>query len=143
MAMPQLRLLVGPSPLLEDALLDEIAAVRSRSALAPIDVLVGGVLQRPYLQRRLADTTPGLLNVRFSTLGELGIRLGEARLIEQGRRPLSAIAERGLAGEIARASKGYFEEVAETPGFADAARRFVRELRQEAIGPELFASLAP
>jgi RecB family exonuclease len=141
--MPQLRLLVGPPALLEDALLEEVAAVRSRSALAPIDVLVGGVLQRPYLQRRLADTTAGLLNVRFATLGELGVRLGEARLIEEGRRPLSAIAERGLAGEIARASKGYFEEVAETPGFAEAARRFVRELRQEAIAPELFASLVP
>ena len=141
--MPQLRLIVGPPTLLEDTLLGEIAAVRASSMLAPVDVLVAGVLQRPYLQRRLADTTAGLLNVRFSTLGELGIRLGEAGLIAEGRRPLSAIAERGLAGEIARGSRGYFEEVAETPGFAEAARRFVRELRQEAISPELFASLAP
>lgn len=141
--MPQFRLVVGPSALLENALLEEIAAVRSRSALAPVDVLVGGVLQRPYLQRRLADTTAGLVNVRFSTLGELGVRLGEATLIADGRQPLSAIAERGLAGEIARSSKGYFEEVAGTPGFAETARRFVRELRQEAISPQLFASLAP
>ena len=78
LSMPQLRLLVGPPALLEDALLAEIAAVRSRSALAPVDVLVGGVLQRPYLQRRIADTTPGLLNVRFSTLGELAFARAEA-----------------------------------------------------------------
>ena len=50
--MPQLRLVVGPPAALEDALLGEIAAVRASSMLAPVDVLVGGVLQRPYLQRR-------------------------------------------------------------------------------------------
>ena len=38
-------------------------------------VLVGGVLMRPYLQRQIAETSAGLLNVRFSTLGELGLRL--------------------------------------------------------------------
>lgn len=49
---------------------------------------------RPYLQRLIAESTPGLLNVRFSTLGKLGIRLGEPALAASGRRPLPAIAER-------------------------------------------------
>jgi ATP-dependent helicase/nuclease subunit B len=140
---PGFRVVLGAPAAIEQALLDRVAEIRTLDALAPIDVLVGGVLQRPYLQRRAADTAGAVLNVRFSTLGELGVRLGEARLIAEGRRPLSAIAERGFAGEIARATTGYFEPVADTPGFADAARRFIRELRQEAIGPELFTSLAP
>jgi ATP-dependent helicase/nuclease subunit B len=135
------RLVLGPPASLEDAFLAEIAAIRAQTALAPIDVLVGGVLQRPYLQRRAADSAGAVLNVRFSTLGELGVRLGEARLIAEGKRPLTAIAERGFTAEIARATSGYFEPVASTPGFAEAARRLIRELRQEAISPGLFASL--
>jgi len=64
------RLVLGPPPALEDAFLAAVAAIRGREPLAPVDVLVGGVLQRPYLQRRIAETAPGLLNVRFSTVGE-------------------------------------------------------------------------
>jgi len=137
-----IELVTGGPARVEEALLERIAGIRYVSPLAPIDVLVGGVLQRPYLQRRAAATAGAILNVRFSTLGELGVRLGEPRLIAEGRRPLSAIAERGFAGEIARGTSGYFGPVAGTPGFAGAARRFVRELRQEAIGPALFGSLA-
>ena len=137
------QLVLGPPSALEDELLATVASIRGRSPLAPVDVLVGGVLQRPYLQRRIADTSPGLLNVRFTTLGELGLRLGEPALAVSGRRPLPAIAERGFAGEIARATTGYFAPVAHTPGFAEAARRLIRELRQEAIDPSLFASLVP
>lgn len=140
---PGIEFVTGAPPRIEEALLGRIAKIRAVSPLAPIDVLVGGVLQRPYLQRRAADTAGVVLNVRFSTIGELGLRLGEAKLIAAGRRPLTAIAERGFAGEIARATTGYFEPVADTPGFAEAARRLVRELRQEAISPELFASLTP
>jgi ATP-dependent helicase/nuclease subunit B len=143
LGMPQLRLVVGPPAALEDALLAEIATLRAHAPLAPLDVLVGGVLQRPYFQRRAATEHGAILNVRFSTLGELGVRLGEAGLIAAARTPLPAIAERGFAAEIARGAGGYFTPVAETPGFAEAARRLVRELRQEAIDPDLFAALAP
>ena len=111
--------------------------------LAAVDVLVGGVLQRPYLQRRIADTTAGLVNVRFSTLGEFGVRLGELALMRDGRRPLPAMAERAYAAEVARHSAGYFEPVATTPGFAEVARRLVRELRQEGIEPEQLRDASP
>jgi RecB family exonuclease len=134
---------LGPIGALEDALLTEIASIRARTALAPIDVLVGGVLQRPYLQRLGARSAGAVLNVRLTTLGELGVRLGEPALIAEGRLPITAIAERGFAGEIARASSGYFAPVAATPGFADATRRLVRELRQEAIDAPAFARLGP
>lgn len=139
---PGLRLLLGAPAALEDALLAEVAGQRARDPLAPVDVLVGGILQRPYLQRRIADTSPGLVNVRLSTLGELGVRLGEPALAASGRRPLPAIAERAYVREAARASQGYFEPVAATPGFAEVARRLLRELRQEGIAPDTFARLA-
>src|SRR6476619_4842167 len=82
------RLVLGSPAAVEDAFLAAIAAARVRSPLAPVDVVVGGVLQRPYLQRLVADSSTGLVNVRFSTLGELGIRLGEQSLIDAGRRAL-------------------------------------------------------
>ena len=140
---PGLRVLLGSPAALEDAFLAEVAGRRARNALAPIDVLVGGILQRPYLQRLIADNSPGLLNVRFSTLGELGVRLGEPSLAASGRRPLPAIAERAYVREVARASHGYFEPVAATPGFAEVARRLLRELRQEGVAPETLERLAP
>lgn len=136
------QMVLGPPAALEDAFMAKLATIREQWPLTPMDVLVGGVLLRPYLQRRAADVAGAVLNVRFSTLGELGVRLGEATLIADDRRPLTAIAERGFAAEIARATSGYFAPVADTPGFAEAARRLIRELRQEAIDPALFASLA-
>lgn len=137
------RLVSGQPGALETGFLDEVARVRASHALAPIDVLVGGVLLRPYLQRRIADTAAGLINVRFSTLGELGIRLGEPALAVSGRRPLPAIAERAYAAEAARGCTGYFAPVASTPGFAEAARRLLRELRQEGVEPDVLDRIAP
>jgi len=136
------RIVLGPPAAVEDALLARIRARREHDPLAPIDVLVGGVLLRPYLQRRIADTSPALLNVRFSTLGELGLRLGAAALAASGRRPLPAIAERVYAGEVARACAGYFAPVASTPGFADAVRQLVRELRREGVEPDALERVA-
>jgi ATP-dependent helicase/nuclease subunit B len=137
-----LRVVLGSPATVESALLETIAGLRASDALAPIDVLVGGILQRPYLQRRIAATSPGLLNVRFSTLGELGLRLGEPKLAASGRRPLPAIAERAYVAEVGRAIDGYFAPVAATPGFADAARRLLRELRQERVSPPELRQLA-
>lgn len=129
-------LVLGEPACLETAFMDRIAAVRAHDRLAPIDVLVGGVLLRPYLQRVIAESTPGLANVRMTTLGELGLRLGEPALAASRRRPLPAIAERALAAEVARGCTGYFSPVASTPGFGEAARRMLRELRQEAVDPD-------
>src|SRR5690348_6118069 len=103
-----LRLILATPEALERAFLDRVSAARRHLLLAPIDVVVGGVLQRPYLQRLIADTSPGLLNVRFSTLGELGLRLGEPALAAAGRKPLPAIAERAYTAEAARGWSGYF-----------------------------------
>ena len=140
---PGFGLVTGRLADLEAGLLDRIAAIREADPFSPIDVIVGGVLQRPYLQRLIADTSTGLLNVRFSTLGELGVRLGERRLIDEGRHPLPAMAARGYAAEVARRTGGYLGPVAHTPGFADATRRLVGELRQEAVSLAALEELAP
>jgi len=137
------RIVTGAPAELESAFLERVAEVRARDPLAPVDVLVGGVLMKPYLQRLLADTTPGLVNVRISTLGEFGLRLGEPALASAGRRPLSVVADRALAREVARACTGYFAPVASTPGFADALRRTASELRQEGVSPDALARHAP
>ncbi|HWQ24381.1 MAG TPA: PD-(D/E)XK nuclease family protein [Gaiellaceae bacterium] len=140
---PGFRVLLGAPARVEDAFLERIQSIRAGAPLAPIDVLVGGVLLRPYLQRLIADTSPALLNVRFWTLGELGIRLGGAALAVSGRRPLPAIAERAYVGEVARGCEGYFAPVASTPGFAEAARQLLRELRREGIDADELERVAP
>lgn len=141
-ANTQLRLVVGPPAAVEDAFLLHVGRIRERYPLAPVDVLIGGILQRPYLQRRIADTSSGLLNVRFWTLGELGLRLGEPALAASDRLPLPAIADRAYAAEVAHTATTYFAPVATTPGFADALRRVVRELRQEEVDVASFREQA-
>ena len=75
-SMPHPRLLTGSRRALERHLADEVRAQRARDPLAPLPIVVGGTLMRPYLRRRLAELTGGHLNVRLMTVGELGLRLG-------------------------------------------------------------------
>lgn len=140
---PTIEIALGDPAAIEREFLRAVASARAADPLAPIEVLVGGILQRPYLERLIADTGPGAINVRIGTLGELGLRLGAPALAAARRRPLPVVAERALVGEVARHSTGYFAPVASAPGFAEAARRTVRELRQEGIGPEGLAAHAP
>ena len=142
-SQPGLRLVLGPAAQLEAALAERIRAARSAEPLAPVVVLIGGVLQRPYLARRLADELGGHVNVLLLTPGELGVTLGEPALVAQGRRPLPVLGERVLVAELARRTDGYFAPVAETPGFADALRRLFHELRREGVTPEAFSELLP
>jgi hypothetical protein len=106
--MPQARprVIVGAAGAIEAAFLHEVAAIRATDPLAPVDVLVGGVLLRPYLQRLIAETSPGMINVRFHTLGELGVRLG----VIEGQRTLSPTdAEGAEAGPVDRAGQALDE----------------------------------
>lgn len=141
--MPAPRVTTAPLPALEQALADAIAATKSADALAPVTVLIGGTLLRPYLQRRLATILGGHANVAFVTAGELALRLGEPALAAQGRRPMPPLASRVLAGEVARESPGYFEPVAPTPGFALALHRLLRELIQAGIDAAALGAATP
>lgn len=75
--MANIEVLTGSRRALEQRLADEVVAARARDPLAPLPVLVGATLLRPHLRRRIAEITGGHLNVRFITVGELGLRLGQ------------------------------------------------------------------
>src|SRR5436309_2503826 len=125
-----LRLLTGSPDALEQELAAGVAEAQADDALAPVGVLLGGTLQRPYLQRRLAVLNDGIANVRFLMPSELAMELGERTLVLKGRRPLPPLADRILLREIAAERNGdYFEPVKDTPGLADAFHRLARELR--------------
>ncbi len=120
---------------------DHIRRLREHAPLAPIHVLAGSVLLRPFLTQSLADDG-GALGVRVSTLGEFGAGLGGARLSSEGRRFLDALSARALAAAVSRAATGYFEVVGAFAGFADAARRTTRDLRLAGVTPEVFVQVA-
>jgi ATP-dependent helicase/nuclease subunit B len=124
-----LRVLTAHPSELEPALARELASLREQDSLAPISILVGGSLLRPYLRRRLAELSGGHINVHLLTPGELGLRLAEPRLIAAGRRPLAPLADRALVHEVAREAGGYFAPVKDAPGFAEVLGRLFRELR--------------
>ncbi len=81
MGEARLRLVTGAPDVLEGALAAEVRERREADPLAPIGVLIGGTLQRPYLQRRLAELNDGIVNVHFLTQSELALALGERRMI--------------------------------------------------------------
>lgn len=135
MTSPGLHLLTCAPHRAGATVLDLVAAVRASDPLTPIDVLVGAILLRPHLQRAIAESSPGALNVRFSTVGEFGVNLGRRNAAASGARPLPAMAERVLVAEVAAECTGYFQPVAATPGFGHAARALLRELRQEGLTP--------
>ena len=113
------------------------ALAASTSPLAPRTILIGGILQRTTLARALAREGTAL-NVALLTLGEFGLELGRANPTTARR--LDPASEYQLAHDAAVAAAGYLEKVAGAPGVTDAVRRLVRELAQEGIGPEEFAT---
>lgn len=133
------RRITGPAPALERALARDLARAQADDPLAPLAVLIGGTLMRPYLQRRMAELCDGIVNVHFLTPAELALKLGERPLAAQGRRPLPPLADRVLLRQIAAAQGGYFHPVRATPGFGDALHRLVRELRGAGYDGESFA----
>src|SRR6478752_882618 len=96
-----LRLVTGSPPTLETALARQVEEAQREDPLAPVGVLIGGTLQRPYLQRRLAELNDGIVNVRFLMPSEFALELGERNLVVAGRRPLPPLADRLLLRSIA------------------------------------------
>jgi hypothetical protein len=127
--MSGMRVITGRPAALRHALADRVAEHRTQDPLAPIWLLVGASLQRPYLARWLAARLGGHANVRILMPGDLALLLGAPSLVDEGRRALPPLADRVLLGEVARSQPGYFAPVADTSGFAEALYRLVRELR--------------
>ncbi len=134
------RLISGTPAALRAAMADRVREFRGMDPLAPITILVGTSLQRPYLARDLAARLGGHANVRILMPGDLALLLGAPALVAAGRRALPPLADRVLLADVVRTDPGYFAPVAETPGVTDALYRLVRELR--GAGYDL-ASLAP
>src|SRR5271165_6792830 len=106
--MSALSLITGPPSALDAALAEEIRTHKADKPLAPITVLVGGSLLRPFLRARLAALLDGHINVRIVTPAELALRLGEPALIAGERSPITPLADRAIVQEIARAATSYF-----------------------------------
>lgn len=143
--MPHTTLVTGDLSSLEDELTAAVGALRAAGdPLAPVTVLVGHVLLRPYLRRLLARRGVPLLNVRFLRPNELASDLAKARS-HDGASPsprLSAAADRLLVREIAEEAQGYFEVVAGREGFAKALHRLFREIELGGFTPEGFTATA-
>lgn len=124
-----IKVINGRPAALRTAMAERVAELRREDPLAPISVLVGASLQRPFLGRWLAAELRAHVNVRILMPGDLALLLGAPSLVEQGRRALPPLADRVLLADVARKHPGYFAPVAETPGFGEALFRLVRELR--------------
>jgi RecB family exonuclease len=124
-----LNVVTGPAAHLRVALADHVADLRQRDPLAPIPLLVGASLQRPYIERWLAARLGGHANVQVLMPGDLGLLLGAPALVAADRRALPPLADRVLLAQVARSYEGYFAPVADTHGFGEALYQLVRELR--------------
>src|SRR5262245_16945149 len=107
----QARLLLGAPSSLEEAIADEVKRAKGADPLAPVWILVGNTLLRPYLRRRLAELLGGWINIEFLTFSDLGEKLGMLELIDRGKLPLPALAERVLARDVAASATDYFAPV--------------------------------
>ncbi len=127
--MSELKVISGRPAALREHLAARIRELRSSDPLTPITMLVGASLQRPFLQRWLAQRLGAHANVRILMPGDLALLLGAPALVAAERRALPPLADRVLLADVARKHPGYFAPVAETPGFGEALFRLVRELR--------------
>ena len=136
--MSNLSIVSGALPELEDALADAVTAAGQGDPLAPVTVVVGQLLLRPYLRRMLAARGVPQINVDYVRPHELAQRLAGARAFERTR--LSPGAERLLVREVAEGARGYFGAVAGREGFAEALGRLFRDLEMGAFDGKGFRS---
>jgi ATP-dependent helicase/nuclease subunit B len=136
--MSNLRMITGALPQLEDALAEAIAAARRRDALAPITVVIGHVLMRPYLRRTLALRGMPQINVHYVRPHELAQQLAGGRAFDRPR--LTPGAERLLVREVAEGARGYLAAIAGREGFAEALGRLFRDLEMGAFDAGGFRS---
>ena len=140
--MGELKVITGGPAVLREQLADRVRELRATDPLAPITLLVGASLQRPFLERWLAARLGAHANVRILMPGDLALLLGAPALVDQERRALPPLADRVLLAQVARLQEGYFKPVREMPGFGEALYRLVRELKERGydlsnLGPSL------
>lgn len=136
----QPHLIRGPLAALEARLATDVCAYRAHAALAPLTILIGSSLLRPYLRRRFAELHGGLINVRLLTIRDLSSYLSVAATQANGTSPLPPMGDRVIAEEVAAEAAGYFARVAGSSGFAEALDRLFQELRHAGLDAESFAT---
>ncbi|MDE3095276.1 MAG: PD-(D/E)XK nuclease family protein [Chloroflexota bacterium] len=139
--MPRPRLIMGDLAAIEDALAAAIGGARPDDALAPVTVLVGHALLRPYLRRALARRGVAQINVRYLLPRELAAELARTRA-PRVRPRLSRWAERLLVREVAEEAGGYFAGIRGRDGFARALQTLFGELELGGFTAEGFAGAA-
>jgi RecB family exonuclease len=136
--MPTPTVISGTIDALEDALARAVRDARLGDPLAPVTVLIGHVLLRPYLRRALAMRGVAQINVRFVRPNELA---GQMAAVAQDARPRFVPGvERLLVRDIAGQAVGYFREVAGRDGFSAALLRLFRELELGGFSAASFAA---
>jgi len=130
------ELITGPfQPTLESKLAERIGAIQADSPGASVIVLVGSNMLALHLRRLIAKTTP-LWNVRFFTFDKMARTLGSAPLRALGRQPLPDLAEQFIVRDVVgKLPKGYFEPVAQMPGFITTAAESIRDLKEAGLPP--------
>ena len=126
--MPFPSLVTGSIAQLEDALADAMTSARAGDPLAPVTVLVGHVLLRPYLRRALALRGVPQINVRYVRPHELAQEMSREDASLRAMPRLTPAAERLLVRDVAATASGYFAKIAHRDGFVDALGRLFREL---------------
>jgi RecB family exonuclease len=126
--MPPPRLITGTIAQLEDALASAVSSARASDPLAPVTVLIGHVLLRPYLRRALALRGVAQVNVRYLRPYELAMELSQHDASLRALPRLTPAAERLLVRDVAGSASGYFGKIANRDGFVEALGRLFREL---------------
>ena len=114
----RIQVVTGRPAALRTAFVERVAELRREDPLAPITVLVGASLQRPFLQRWLAARLGAHANVRILMPGDLALLLGAPALVAAERRALPPLADRVLLAEVARKHPGTSRRSPRHPGSA-------------------------
>ena len=131
---------VGPfQPDLEDAFCEVIAALRKRSPLDSIYVLVSTHILGRHLLRTVAHRHGVCFNVRFHTFPDLAEVIGIEALVATKRLPLPALADFLIVRKAINTKAdptGYFAPIRESPGTPRTVLASLTDVKKAGITPE-------
>ncbi len=116
------------------ALVELIAERRAAHPLAPVTVAVPSTYCGLSLRRDLGRRPPGLVNVRFLSLGRVAELLGAPFLAEPGRRPLTPALATGAVRAVLAEDHDGFGPVADHPATVRSLLATFRDLRSAPPG---------
>ncbi len=134
---PSRRLFAGDFPELQAQFIADLREWRQRDPLAPLVVLVPGVLAGLSLRRELARAGVSHANLRFCTLTDYAHDLASPLLVERGWRMISDVERDPLMKRaVEMCSLRYFHRMAPRKGFQRAAWTTIHELKAVGLTAE-------